>query len=171
MSNLTPVEKLVVAQALYKKVAGLVETKNPANLRGEVDAAFCTIYASTKEAGAPAKTFNLELMGEKVGTYTITATEPKPAQTFTQLKIVNDEELLRWAVEYGFMKVDWDKIQSNFEVTGEIPDGCAVVEITTDAVEGGEVKSTTLRVDENKVIDIIKPQLPDVGTLFLEGGE
>lgn len=171
MIELTPVEKLIIAQALFKKVAGLVETKNKTNLRGAVDAHFEQVFDDLRKLGTAPKTFKLELFGREVGTYSITTKEAKPETTYTQLQIADEAALTKWASENGFMKVDWDAVSDNFDETGEVPDGCAVVEIVQAATEGGGIKSTMLRIREDDVLAAIEPMLPEIGRALLEGGE
>lgn len=171
MMELTPIEKLIIAQAYYKKIAALVETKNEGNLRGAVDAHYGAMFEEMRKMGAAPKTFKLELFGQEVGTYSITTKEAKPEQVYTQLKVADEAALSKWAAENGFLKVDWDAVSANFDETGEVPDGCAVVEIVQAATEGGGIKNTTLRIHEDDVIAAIEPMLPEVSRALLEGGE
>lgn len=169
MTKLTPTERLIIAQAFYKKIAALVETKNADNLRGAVDAHYGQMFEEMRKMGAAPKTFKLELFGHEVGTYSITTKEAKPETTYTQLQVADEAALLKWAKDNGFMKVDWDAISDNFDETGEVPDGCAVVEIVQAATEGGGIKNTTLRIHEDEVIEAIAPMLPEVSRALLEG--
>lgn len=150
-------ERLLIAQAIYKAVASEVKTGED-NLRGRVDAEYLDLYEKTG-----AKSFDMRLNGEKVGTYSVRVTEPKVRD---ELAVVNYQALCNWAEENGCMMPDMAAIQRCFEETGEVPDGCVVERIET---EGRATPS--LRVDAQKVADVMGAQLPDAVRGLLEGGE
>lgn len=165
--ELTPVEKLAVAQAFYNAVGKMVSTKDEGNLRGQVNAYFEEVFNTTG-----AKSFDVKLLGEKVGTYSITVSKAKPAETVRTLSVMDMESFDRWADENGYTYVGYDmeSVQRMFEETGEVPPGCRVDVEITPGVEGGKVSRTTLKVDADAVIDAIGPKLQSASELLLEEG-
>ena len=170
--ELNDVEKLAIAQAYYKSVAELVKTRDPYNLRGRVDAEMRRTYESLRESlGTAPKSFDIELFGKKVGTYSITTTKPEPSKTTVELKVTNNDELLSWAVKNGYVVVDMDAVTDHFTAFGEVPPGCEPETIQIPEIEGGEIKSTALRINTEKVVNALGPQLETVTYKLLEGGE
>lgn len=162
---LTDVERLAIAQAFYKAVAKLVETKNPDNLRGRIDAMYKKLYESTG-----AKSFDMKLFGGKVGTYSIAVTKPTESKSRTELKVDDEEAYARWAVANGCYQIDDDAALAHFELTGEMPEGCTLQTVHVPGNVGGKIKSTSLRIDEQAVFDAITPQLEEITYALLEGG-
>lgn len=165
---LSTVEKLAVAQAFYNAVGKMVNTKDPSNLRGEANAFYEGEYGRTG-----AKSFDVKLLGSKVGTYSITVSKPKKSEKRVELEVVDEDELFNWADENGFVSwtVDIDAVNENFRDYGEVPPGCKAVEVVTPAEDGGRITRTTLKVDAESVIDALGPRLEGVSTMLLEGAE
>jgi len=164
------IRNLAVAQALFKVVKSEVATGNEFNLRGRVDAIMRERFNEAKKLGIAPKSFDIEIDGEKVGTYSITTSKPKPAETSIEMKVGSNGELFKWAVMLGYIKVDMDAVQEHFERTGEVPPGCELVPVTTSAVEGGKIERTSLRIDQKKVSHALGAELGDVAKDLLEGG-
>lgn len=169
--DFSPIEKLAVAQALFKAVGEHVKTKDPGNLRGEVDALMAESYEKARAQGIAPKSFDIEINGTKVGTYSITAEKPVEEKHDVELEVEDAEAFEKWAVERGFARtqVDMASVRRYFDETGEVPDGSKPVSVIIPAVEGGGIKSTSLRVDPEKVARALGPQLEPVTYAFLEG--
>lgn len=165
--QLTDVERLAVAQAFQKAVGDLTATKDPDNLRGRVDAEMVGAFYSNPMAG---KSFDLKLLGEKVGTYSMTVSKPKPQKVERILDVKDSKAFREWAERGGFMEVDMAAVQEHFEESGEVPEGCDIATLVTPADEGGAVTRTTLKVEPEAVARVLGGQLPEVTTELLEGG-
>lgn len=165
--ELTPVEKLAIAQAFYNSVGKMVSTKEKGNLRDQVNAYFEEVFNATG-----AKSFDVKLLGEKVGTYSITVSKAKPSEINYEIAVDDWEAFGRWAHERGYTVVEYDMpaVNENFSLTGEIPPGCRVAAKVTPGIEGGKVSRTTLRVDVDAVVDAIGPKLQSASELLLEEG-
>lgn len=154
-------ERLAVAQALYKTTGKLVDTKNPESLRFEVDQHF---YDQYRETGA--KSFDIHIGGEKVGTYSLRFSKPTEQQTTQFFEVQDYEALARW-----MMKQDTETLQDFasqnlrvfaqfiFDTSGELPDGCNLVEVVTLATES-TWQGGVLKVDEGLVFEKLQEQLP-----------
>lgn len=162
--ELTDIEKLVIAQAFFKEVAKLVDTKSMDNLRASVDGYFRDLFAQTG-----AKSFDVHLFGAKVGTYSLTISKPTPQKTTQELEVRNHMEFLKWAELGGFMVVDMDAVMEHFKESGEVPDGCSVVNVVTPADPGGKVTRSTFKVDVDSVIEALGGYLPEASRQLLEG--
>lgn len=165
------IKRLAVAQALYKQIASEVKTGNEFNLRGQVDQIMRERFDQARKMGMAPKSFDIQIDGEAVGTYSITTSKPEPATERVELRVADEEALLRWAVENGCWKVDMEAVNAMFETSGEIPPGCEPERIVTPASTGGKITRTTLRIDPEKVVYSLGAQLGDVAKYLLEGGE
>lgn len=164
--ELTNVEKLAIAQGFQKAVGEMVKTKTPTNLRGIVDAQMADNY---RLFGA--KSFDVNLLGEKVGTYSLTVSKPTESKIKTVLEVVDKEEFMAWAFAHGFVKVDQCAVDMHFAATGEVPDGCEPEEVVVPGEVGGEVVRTTLKVEPELVMKALGNRLEEATTMLLEGGE
>lgn len=162
--ELSDIEKLAIAQAFYKSIAEVVSTKDPGNLRGTVDAHFRDLYEQTG-----AKSFDLKLFGEKVGTYSLTLAKPTPESKRLDFEVSDKAAFMEWVKRSGMFQIDWDAIRANFLDTGEMPEGCNIVEVITPGTPGGEVKNGSIRVNVSDVIDALGDYLPEASRLLLEG--
>jgi hypothetical protein len=165
MMQLNSMEKLAVAQTLYSKVGEVVKTREPDNLRGEVDAEIRRLYETTG-----AKSFDVKLAGRKVGTYSVTVTKPTPEEHYEELIVKDAHAYFAWAVENGFVTVNQAAVDANFDATGEVPDGCEIRRVSIPGTPGGEIKSTTLKVDADAVKEALGPMLQEASAMLLEGG-
>lgn len=170
MLEFNDIEKLIIEQAFFNAVAEDTKTKNPDNLRGRVDAMMERDYYENPMAG---KSFDLKLLGQKVGTYSLTVSKGKPSKTETSLEIADRDEFMAWAEANGYVEkvADMDAIMEDFKADGVLPDGCKPVEITTPEVVGGIVTRSTVRVDQERVARALGPQLEPIVYALLEGGE
>ncbi len=142
---MTDIEKLAIAQWAYKKFAGLVSTKDPDSLRGQADEAYRGLYDQTG-----AKSYDIKIAGDKVGTYSLKVAKAKDEPRV----IVEDGYMFaRWVYENRLdhlLKVDQKALDKLFYDSGELPDGCTVVNVhTPEHVSGG-----TLRIDERKMDEL-----------------
>ena len=169
--ELSPIERLAVAQAIYKIAAEAVKTRTPANLRGEVDAIMAEKFDRAKSIGLSPRSFDVELFGKKVGTYSITLTESAPSSEKVELKVTDGEAFEKWAIENGCFTIDKSACAKHFIDTGELPDGCMPEKVIVPEVLGGTIKSTALRIDAGKVLDTLDAkQLEEAAYMLLEGG-
>ena len=164
-------EKLAVAQALYKAVGEVVGTKSATNLRAQVDADIRELWREQAARGYAPKSFDVELFGEKVGTYSITAHPAEPASMRMVLEVENRAQLAEWALPRGFAKVAVGKVQQHVEDTGEVPPGCAAIPVHVPPREAG-IDRTSLRIDPQKVAERMgRGLLGREAQVLLEGGE
>lgn len=169
--ELSAVERLAIAQAFQKAVGELTKTGVPTNLRGEVDAEMERRFEVARSIGLAPKSFDVELLGRKVGTYSISTSEEKPSRTESRLVKTNPDDYRKWAIERGFIRVDDDAVMANFNETGEVPDGCKVDVVVIPAVEGGAITRTTLRIDKAKVANVLDERQLAEASYMLLGGE
>lgn len=170
-ADVDAIKHLALAQALYKVIAEQVSTKVPDNLRSRVDAIMRDRYEQAKKLGIAPRSFDIEADGQKVGTYSISTTEARPEQTHAELAVDDAKALMAWALENGCVNVNMAKIIAHFESTGELPDGCSVVQRTIPAVQGGQISRTSLRIDPQKVSDALGAELGAMTQYLLGGGE
>lgn len=191
-------ERLAIAQAIYKAIAAAISTKDPESLRGQVDSSILENYQRTG-----GKTYDMLLRGRKVGTYSIRFSK---AEHRTTVAIVDEDAFAQWAfgnglarkqvvitldVEEGmpdrligqkititedmFLKgvarqnyIVSDDAIATAQRDGEIPDGCEARVIDEPAVPIG----STLRIDPVLVAQAMGSELPSaVMGLLSEGGE
>lgn len=156
-------EQLAIMQALYKVVGAAVGTKDPDNLRGQVDE---TLMDSYFETGA--KSFDLRVNGEKVGTASVKVQKGYKTQT---LQIEDYDAYEKWLDGEGsdyrdiLVQQYGEKILSLAMADGVLPDGCAVVNLSTS----DKVVGTTIRVDPQKVYEAAGPMLDSVVHKALTG--
>lgn len=167
---MSDLDNLIVAQALYKELGKAVSTSTPGNLRSRVDDFFASEHERTG-----ARTFDLKLNDELVGTYTRRKANKKRAKTENYLNIVNVAQLKAWLVdvtdielrEYVIDRLD-DFARYKWEHDGEIPYGCTVETIDID--ETPETYTGMMKIDTKAVADAMRQQLPPVILGLLEGG-
>ena len=166
------IERLTVAQAVYKAVADMVSTKDPDSLRSRADA---DMLANYERMGM--KSVDLRINGEKVGTYSVKVSKPTTSTTRTRLVVDDSEEAYRWAVRSATDEFeDWcianiDRFcQYALDEFGEVADGAHVVTEETDA-QPERATGTVLKVDPPKVAHALGVQLPYAVAGLLEGGE
>lgn len=102
-----------------------------ADMKYEVDSDFSAIY---EETGI--KSRDVKVDGEKVASLTwVPGKEPETRKT---LSVIDQESLEKWAEEKGYVRraVDMAKVSAWFMETGELPDGCDVIETSTGGKRG-----------------------------------
>ena len=161
----TDMERLAVAQAFMNRVGDLTSTKDAGNLRGAVNARMVAMY---EETGA--KSFDVKLRGEKVGTYSLTVSKPTPSHERVALVVTDEGALMVWALANGCVAVDMGKVDEVFNETGELPGGCEVERVVEPGDPGGRVTRSTLKVDSEAVARVLGGELPEAARLMLEGG-
>lgn len=142
--ELTELQKLSIAQALYKKLAQIVSTKDPDSIRAMVDD---TIRANYESTGA--KSYDIMLMGDKVGTISVKSSK---ASKSVDLHIVDMDAYVQWCIQNSCIDTDDAQAKRKFLETGELPDGCEVVEYEKPAGYSG----TVLRIEEDTIIDMVR---------------
>ena len=165
MVELSNMEKLAIAQAFQTQVGKMTKTGVDYNLRGEVDKEMREMYEATGS-----KTFDVKLLGRKVGTYYLTISKPTESRTEKRLAVSDGQALFDWALQHDFIEIDMKKVERHFQQTGELPDGCEAYEVTVLGENGGEITRTTLKVDGNEVISALGPQLEPIAYSLLDGG-
>ena len=156
--ELKPIEKLAIAQAIYKKIAAIVSTKDADSLRAQCDADMRTNYENTG-----AKSYDVVINDKKVGTYSVKTSKPRQDVIFD---IENMNKYIGWCIDNNCINADDKQAMRIFESTGEVPDG---VKIRTVERPGGYA-GTTLKIDENDVIDALGDALQENAVKLLEGG-
>lgn len=154
-------EQLFIAQALFNVIGEQVSTKEPGNLRDRVSQEYKTLY---EETGA--KSFDAKINGEKVGTFSLTVSKPTESKTQEDFLITDEEKFKAWedfqaaAMDYANAHLqqiaDW-----HFGNTGEMPEGCEIQKYELAGNPGGEVERTFLKVDEQKVAEVLGNNLPE----------
>ena len=178
--DLPIMEQLAIEQALYSKLGEDVSTKNPDSLRGMADE---EIVGNYRTMGA--KSYDVHVNGNKVGTYSVRTSKEKPQEKKKRLIIKDPYALEKFiedninqcikAEEMPYAELYAQAMAQNFaeyvlEVYGELPDGCEIVTDTIPA-QPSHVLGTTLRVDADKVADAISGYLPTTIAGILGSGD
>ena len=161
-------ERLAVAQALYKELGEIVSTKTPYSLRGMCDE---DLRADFEEDGTDRR--RITINGVEVGKLSVKVTKPsKPKVVQTDIA-----KAATWLREQLDERPDWllgwlgarsaEIAQACFDATGEVPDG---YEVRRDL--GGEYAGTTLTgCTVEKVQQATGVLLQSEVLALLEGGE
>lgn len=171
MENLNDVERLAIAQTLYKIAGELVDTKNPDSLRGNVDEQFRQLYEQTGS-----KSFDVKLNGQDVGTYSIRFSKPKESEAREWFEVYDYFELGEWFNEIPDSIIR-DYVATNLsdfaewylKTNGEIPPGCGMEKLITPATEKQYIGGI-LKVDVEKVKEAVSGFLPSRYVFGLLGG-
>ncbi len=166
--ELKPIERLAIEQAIYSTIADDVSTKDPDNLRGQVDAEYRELF---EETGA--KSFIVNLQGEQVGTYSIRQSKPKPQTAKKVFSIIDKDEAMGafWAVpdkyieEYAFQNA-FSFLEWYSRKTGEVPNGCSWGEVVT-LDEPAKYLGGTLKIDAQQVAQVMADHQLDSGIVGL----
>ena len=147
------IRKMALAQALFKAIKEEVGTGDPGNLRGEFDAIMAERFEKARALGVAPKSFDVEIDGEKVGTYGITVDKGEPARDEAKLRVSDPDAFELWAGANGFLRtsVDMAAVEAYFAEEGDVPDGCDVHVVHVPERRGGGIKRTSLRIDTPKV--------------------
>ena len=173
LTELNDVQRLAIAQALYKCAAELVDTKNPDSLRSRVDRGYKELYEQTGS-----KSFDVLLNGQQVGNYSIRFSKPQPEKMRYSFEVQSYEDLAKWITANCTDDDFSDFIAENmeqfaewiFNKTGEICGGCDTVQVITPAVEKTYLGGT-LKIDAQAVQDATRDALPVFVTNLLGGAE
>ena len=165
-------ERLAVAQAFYKAAGAMVSTKEPGNLREAADAYYKALY---EETGA--KSFDVKVRDMKVGTYSVRVSKAEPARMQRRFRVSDPAAVLLWADGFGDQELMRKYMQQSasefaewyFHETGELPDGCNVVEVGTPAMPE-QYAGGSLRVEPQRVAEALGARLPEAMDLLLERG-
>lgn len=170
---LSDIERLAVEQALYKVIAEDVGTRNPGNLRDQVNQHYLELYEMTGATG-----FEVRIAGQKVGTYGFSKTRAQPARKESTVEVVDARALREWDSDdfndYISRWIDGNLATlaaSYFEETGDLPDGMTVIEVDVPAQPAGIRPNGTLRINPAKVAEALGNQLPSTVAGLLEGGD
>lgn len=155
------VERLALAQALYKIAGQLVDTKNPESLRSEVDRYFKAQYDETGS-----KSFDVKINDEVVGVYSIKFSKEQPSETRRMMEVRDYIALSKWAASLtaeeilGYFGRDLQPLAEWwFAETGELADGCQMAEIVTLA-QPKQYIGGSLKVYPERFAQALGNQLP-----------
>lgn len=169
-------ERLAVFQALYNKIGKEVSTKGN-SLRARADEYFYDMYQQTG-----AKSYDVKVLGETVGTYSLRFKKPTQAEVVKELQVTDFIELAQYfdkaedAYEIDMIKnyVELDLeayAKWYFEQTGECLPG---TEFVGRFIEGHpkQYDGGVLKIDAMKVAQACEHgQLQGVSQLLLGGGD
>lgn len=169
-SEMRPIERLAVAQALYKMLGEVVSTSKAGNLRSEVDDYYKRRYV---EDGT--RTADVLIGGTKVGTFSIIS---KDAGGGAVVYVEDGEAFDDWAQDedavanacVAWMLADAKRREAFarywVELTGAVPDGC---EAYADRPRT-ELSTRFSRLDPDKVAEALGADLPPAVVGLLGGG-
>lgn len=167
-------ERLAIAQALYKELGRIVGTGNPSNLRGACDEELRGLF---EDSGGSADRMSIRINGQKVGELTVNCTTESREE---RLEITDWEAFSEWRVEpkqlMEFILSEGDELERMRQLaewylttTGEMPDGCDLVETY---VPGGIFKNTTIKgITVGKVSKALGVPLVNEVAALLEAGD
>ena len=163
-------ERLAIAQAIYNHLGKLVSTKDPDSLRAQADREYKALYEQTG-----AKSFDVRVNGEKVGTYSIKVSKAEPAEEYKKLVVVNGIDLQDFISDLpqGLLRDFTQDYKQEFATWylveyGELCDGCIVDTVTIEATEPAYMGGT-LKVNAEDVANAINGL--DIGIYGLLEGE
>ncbi|MBR3226856.1 MAG: hypothetical protein IKF78_16200 [Atopobiaceae bacterium] len=138
---------LAECQSRYNELGKVVSTKDPDSLRS-----WCDEEARLRYEMQGVKSWEINLGGCIVGTYTVARTKEKPEQTVKRMR-VNGSDAIRWLMEdapenYFEQLAEFaQKLAEDYMLLeGEIIPGAKMVEETIPA-EPSRYKNTVLKVD------------------------
>ena len=175
MDELTDVQRLAVAQAVYKAVSAVVSTKDGDSLRSECDRVLVDQYERTG-----AKSYDVPINGIKVGTYSVKVSKAKPKRKAPRAWVDDWDEFIDWLTHEdeadcwlrSLIEEHGDELASEIlHETGEIAPGCAAQLDYCEPAEPSRVTGTTLRVDAAAVAEAMGPMLGERVMGLLGGAE
>jgi hypothetical protein len=174
MDELTDVQRLAVAQAVYKAVSGVVSTKDEDSLRSECDRVLVEQYEQTG-----AKSYDVPINGIKVGTYSVKVSKAKPKRKAPRAWVDDWDEFIDWLTNDD--GADWLRhlVEEHGDAlaldilreTGEVAPGCVAQPDYCEPAEPARVTGTTLRVDADAVAEAMGPMLGERVMGLLGGAE
>lgn len=172
MSIQEQIERLAIEQAVYNAIGADVSTRDPDNLRGEVNAYYHDLYEQTGATG-----FEVRVNGQKVGTYGFPKVKGQPARTVTELRVTDMDALRGWeSDEFDDFVARWvgenlaELAVQYAAKTGELPDGVEYVTESIPATPDTIRPNGTLRVKPERVAAALGNALPATIAGLLEGG-
>ena len=167
--DLGDMEKLVYMQEAYNRLGAELKV-NGSGIRGRMDRRFREMYENPETR---TKSRDLIIEGHKVGTYSLSVTEAKPEGHDLEFR-VTDRETLEGNDDFDFRSwvAGWvndnigDLARQYFEETGEVIDGCDLVDIVIPATEM-RIGSTSLRIDHRRFDEALGGELPDAISGYL----
>lgn len=166
MEATSDLERLAVAQAVYKAVGKMVSTKGD-SLRTRCDRALMDEFVME---GTDRK--RLMVNGHPVGTYSVKMSKAVDA---VEPELVEPEKFIQWIrtsdggldmlkrLVYG----EAARMVKLAATDGELPDGCRVRRV----VEPEKMVGTVVNVRPEAVAAALKGELPDAMAGLIEGGE
>jgi hypothetical protein len=168
--ELPVMEQLAIEQALFSRLGEDVSTKNPDSLRSACDQQVVDNYRAMG-----AKSYDVHVNGEKVGTYSVRVGKETPEKVSKRIAVRDryafDAYVKEHATEevFEYVHLMMDNFASfMLESYGVLCDGCEVVEDVTPA-QPAKVQGTTLRIDADKVAAVINGYLPTTLAGFIGG--
>lgn len=153
---MTELERLAIAQAIYKRIGGYVSTKDSCSLRSECDRELLQMFENNG-----IDRVQVRANGVKVGTLSVRETKGKH---MTVIHVTDEDAYLRWCSDNGYMTVDEAGVKAAVESDGIIPDGVEV-----ESIETAPTYSSVLRIDEDAVFEAFGDKLPGAVSGMLEG--
>ena len=171
MSIQEQIERLAIEQAVYNAIGADVSTRDPDNLRAEVNAYYHDLYEQTGATG-----FEVRINGVKCGTFGFSKVRGQRAYTERVVTVTDvdalmadaSEEFAAWLADYMREHMAELAVQYATE-TGELLDGMAVVEREHPATPDTIRPNGTLRVRPEKVAAALGNALPATIAGLLEG--
>ena len=172
MSIQEQIERLAIEQAVYNAIGADVSTRDPDNLRAEVNRHYHDLYEQTGATG-----FEVRLRGQKIGTYGFSKVKGQKAHTERIVTVTDvdalmadaSEEFAAWLADY--MREHRAELAVQYATeTGELLDGMAVVEREHPATPDTIRPNGTLRVRPERVAAALGNALPATIAGLLEGG-
>lgn len=156
------IERLAIEQAVYSAIGADVSTRDPDNLRGEVNQYYHDLYEQTGATG-----FEVRINGQKIGTYGFSKVRGQRAYT-ERVVTVTDVDALRADENDGFLEYCSGWLEEHLpelavqyaQETGELLDGMAVVEREHPATPDTIRPNGTLRVRPERVAAALGNALP-----------
>lgn len=124
--TLNDLQRLAVAQALYKALGKVVSTKDPNSLRSMCDAGLKELYSCTG-----AKQLEIVVGGLKFGQLTAKTSDARVSETVyvndrdSLVNCAEPQDVLDFAKDYAKEFSEW--LWQRHKAEGEIPSGCEVV--------------------------------------------
>ena len=171
IDELPEVEQLAIFQALYSELGKKVSTKDPDSLRSRIDEEYRELYEQTGS-----KSFDVKLMGDVVGTYSIKFSKPQDSVTSMEFEVACLEDLTEWfdqqapkelMEEYAALNLE-KFAEFYFTHTGEMPEGCKLQKHITPGIDK-HYMGGMLKVNAESVANTIDMLMPGVAGLLAGG--
>ena len=156
-NQLSDVERLLLAQAIYNKLGPVVGTKGD-GLRAQMDAHYKELWETQDSTS-----FGLRFGGEKVATYSISDTKPKRGKEEVVFDLVDNEAYGEWlctddAVVLALNFADahgTEFAKYVLDNTGEIPPGVEARVVREPDDPGGAYRCGMIKnLDADRVLEL-----------------